>query len=57
MEGAQFRQLLLKELGIEESRELMNISKYVRINSSMEKEDKKSCGVCDVKNSAIYGKG
>ena len=57
MEGAQFRQLLLKELGIDESRELMNISKYVRTNSSMEKEDKKECGVCEVKNSLYYGKG
>lgn len=57
MEGAQFRKLLLRELGIDESKELMNISKYVRANSSMDKEDKKACGVCDVKNSLYYGKG
>lgn len=57
MEGAQFRKLLLEELGIEETKELMNISKFVRVNSPMEKNEKRKCGVCDKENSLIYGKG
>lgn len=52
--STSMRQYLLRELGLEESKNLMNVSKFVRSSTRLEHDEKCECCVCKAPNKQYY---
>lgn len=52
--STSIRQYLLNELNVEENKNLMNISKFIRVNTKLDQEEKCECCVCKARNSQMF---
>lgn len=52
--STSMREYLLRELGLEETKNLMNVSKFVRSSTKLERDEKCNCCVCKKKSKQMY---